>query len=186
MYFFLDPSWGGQQQRVPAIKGKTTGSKPRDHFLSLWAFFNASCVLEGYECQSPSNSSELPGHLDAWLPPDTHTHAHTLSRRRSWKRRHQLPQHLQDRHPRWNARSSSNTLVAERATTGVEDRRQGSSRWRWGIELRTRRPLISVFGAETVTVLADSFVRTVRWNVRQPGIHLGDMTSSHDPVLPAY
>jgi len=29
-----------------------------------WAFF-ASCVLEGYECQSPGDSSELPGYLDS-------------------------------------------------------------------------------------------------------------------------
>src|SRR6266852_4272800 len=33
-----------------------------------WAI-SASCVLEGYECQSPGNSSELPGYLDTSLPP---------------------------------------------------------------------------------------------------------------------
>ncbi len=59
--------WCGRQRCVPAIKGKTPGSKPRDLSMS-WAF-SASCILEGYECQSPSNSSELPGYLDASLPP---------------------------------------------------------------------------------------------------------------------
>ena len=54
--------WCGRQRCVPAIKGKTPGSKPRDLSMS-WAF-SASCILEGYECQSPGNSSELPGYLD--------------------------------------------------------------------------------------------------------------------------
>jgi hypothetical protein len=36
-----------------------------------WAF-SASCVLEGYECQSPGDSSELPGYLDTPLPPPKH------------------------------------------------------------------------------------------------------------------
>jgi hypothetical protein len=56
--------WGWQQRSVLAIKGKTPGSKPRT-FL-WWAFF-ASCVLEVYECQSPGDSSELPGYLDTSL-----------------------------------------------------------------------------------------------------------------------
>jgi hypothetical protein len=29
--------------------------------------FSASCVLEGYERQSPGDSSELPGYLDTSL-----------------------------------------------------------------------------------------------------------------------
>ncbi|KAH9961714.1 hypothetical protein BC827DRAFT_255444 [Russula dissimulans] len=48
-------------------------SKARHPVLNLGTFlfvglFFASCVLEGYECQSPSDSSELPGHLDSSLP----------------------------------------------------------------------------------------------------------------------
>ena len=69
--------WGGQQRRVLAIKGKTPGSKPRDLFFS-WAFF-ASCVLEGYECQSPSNPSELPRYLDASLSPKHYLSTFTSS-----------------------------------------------------------------------------------------------------------
>ena len=38
-------------------------------FLSVGRFFSASCVLEGYECQSPGDSSELPGYLDTSLLP---------------------------------------------------------------------------------------------------------------------
>jgi hypothetical protein len=38
-----------------------------------WAF-SASCILEGYECQSPGDSSELPGYLDiSLLPPQENT-----------------------------------------------------------------------------------------------------------------
>ena len=59
--------WGGQQRRIPAIEGKTPGSKPRDLSMS-WAF--ASCVLEGYERQSPGDSSKLPGYLDSSLLPE--------------------------------------------------------------------------------------------------------------------
>jgi hypothetical protein len=47
--------------------------------------FFASCVLEGYESQSPGDSSELPGYLDTSLPPEKNTiyymavHIHFLS-----------------------------------------------------------------------------------------------------------
>ncbi len=47
----------------------------------MWAF--ASCVLEEYECQSPGDSSELPGYLDSPLPEKstiyTATHIRFLS-----------------------------------------------------------------------------------------------------------
>ena len=36
-----------------------------------WAFFLPLASSEGYECQSPGDSSELPGYLDTSLPPAT-------------------------------------------------------------------------------------------------------------------
>src|SRR5579863_4837182 len=54
-----DASWPSKA-RHPVLNLRT--------FSLVWALFFASCVLEGYECQSSSNSSELPGHLDASLP----------------------------------------------------------------------------------------------------------------------
>ena len=59
--------WGGQRRRVLAIEGKTPGFKPPD---LVWFGLFASCVLEGYECQSSGNSSELLGYL--YLRPFTY------------------------------------------------------------------------------------------------------------------
>jgi hypothetical protein len=70
MHIFLFPSvgWAAEQRRVLAIEGKTPGSKPRDFFM-VWAFL-CLLLLEVYECWSPSDSSELPGYLDASLLPE--------------------------------------------------------------------------------------------------------------------
>jgi len=61
-------SWGGQWRRILAIKGKTPSSKPRDLFYELGFFFLPLASSEVYECQSPGDSSELPGYLDTSLP----------------------------------------------------------------------------------------------------------------------
>ena len=73
--FDLRPIVNGQQRRIPAIEGKTPGSKPRDLSMS-WAF--ASCVLEGYERQSPGDSSKLPGYLDSSLLPERRKKKHSI------------------------------------------------------------------------------------------------------------
>jgi hypothetical protein len=44
-----------------------------------WAF-SASCVLKGYECQSPDDSSELPGYLDASPLPSQKYYLHGYPR----------------------------------------------------------------------------------------------------------
>jgi len=75
--------WGWQRRRVLAIKGKTPGSKPRD-LSHDWAFFSASCVLEGYECQSSGDSSELPGYLNTSLPALSTTLLQYLHSPRHW------------------------------------------------------------------------------------------------------
>ena len=61
-------------------------SKARYPVLNLGTFISdgpsyASCVLEGYECQSPGNSSELPGYLDASLLPQKMTTTALSTRR---------------------------------------------------------------------------------------------------------
>ncbi|KAH9963327.1 hypothetical protein BC827DRAFT_1194928 [Russula dissimulans] len=93
--FFLP--WGWQQPRALAIKGKTPGSKPRD--LSFSGPFSASCVLEGYECQSSSNSSELPGCLDTSLPALS-TSTVVQSRSIYYLRSHFFPTHFDTGPPR--------------------------------------------------------------------------------------
>ena len=54
--------------------GASRPSKARRPVLNLGTFssglFFASCVLEGYECQSPGDSSELPEYLDTSLLPE--------------------------------------------------------------------------------------------------------------------
>ena len=75
--YYMQNSWGGQQRRVLAIKGKTPGSKPEDLFMS-WAFLPLASS-KVYECQSPGDSSELPGYLDSPPPPETTIYyLHTL------------------------------------------------------------------------------------------------------------
>ena len=65
----MQNSWGGQQRRVLAIKGKTPGSKPGTF---LWVgLFLPLASSKVYERQSPGDSSELPGYLDSSLPPET-------------------------------------------------------------------------------------------------------------------
>ena len=79
VFIYIFNPWGRQQRSVLAIKGKTPGSKPRD--LSIRWAFSASYVLKGYECQSPGNSSELPGYPDASPLPKKLSTVHWL---RTW------------------------------------------------------------------------------------------------------
>src|SRR5882757_7408000 len=66
-------SWGGQQRRVLAIKA-------RRPVLNLGIILHGGLLplasSEVYECQSPGNSSELPGYLDSSLPARNATNVH--------------------------------------------------------------------------------------------------------------
>jgi glycerol kinase len=73
--YLLQTSWVGSSDAVPAIEGKTPGSKPRD-LSTGWAFFSPLASSEVYECQSPGDSSELPGYLDSSLPARNTTTVH--------------------------------------------------------------------------------------------------------------
>ena len=94
---YFSSTWGGQQRRVLAIEGKTTGSKPRDLFLCV-GYLMPLASSEVYERQSPGDSSELPGYLDASL----------LAQAKSTLLRDQLLRRLDD-HTWWLARRSKLT-----------------------------------------------------------------------------
>jgi len=90
-----------------------------------WASF-ASCVLEGYECQSPGDSSELPGYLDTSLLPEKNTiyvatHIYFLSDppRQRYSTRDSQPRKLdscmQTRNCRSKARPCLHVLKSTRA-----------------------------------------------------------------------
>src|SRR5882757_7170803 len=77
-------SWGGQQRRVLAIKA-------RRPVLNLGIILHGGLLplasSEVYECQSPGDSSELPGYLDSSPPArDTTTTVH-LQLLRPFKRK---------------------------------------------------------------------------------------------------